>query len=199
MSGVCALPETWLGYVKPFSGEHVLFWMKQAGKRPVGLKWILYLKQLTKHSSSYHFVSLPCSSQDPFSRLQLVLPSTPAPLRVHQRVAATRASRLLKAHGQENKETLVAAPATESLGPLSQPQHQEGPSIFRLPRLMGNNSSRYKWEILWGFNSPNRNKELSDSPVKKGNALYLSKTTLHPNLHEFIWTVLTIFYWIQAK
>lgn len=50
--------------------------MKQAGKRPVGLKWILYLKQLTKHSSSYHFVSLPYFSPDPFSRLRLVLSST---------------------------------------------------------------------------------------------------------------------------
>lgn len=76
MSGVCALPETWLSYVKPFSGERVLFWMKQVGKRPVGLKWILYLKQLTKHSSSYHFVSLPSFSPDPFSRLRLVLLST---------------------------------------------------------------------------------------------------------------------------
>lgn len=56
MSGVCTLPETWLGCVKPFSGECALFWMKQAGKRPIGLKCILYLKQLTKHSSSYHFL-----------------------------------------------------------------------------------------------------------------------------------------------
>lgn len=72
-----SLPETWLGCVKSFSGVCVLFWMKQAGKRPVGLKWILYLKQLTKYSSSYHFVRVAYFFPDPFSRLWLVLSSTP--------------------------------------------------------------------------------------------------------------------------
>lgn len=145
------LPETWLGCVKSFSGVCVLFWMKQAGKRPVGLKWILYLKQLTKYSSSYHVVSVAYFFPDPFSRLWLVLSRHSASLRAHQRVP--RASRHRRASGHENKETLIGAPAAKSLGPLSQPSHEEETSIFLLTQLKGNNSSRYNLEILWSFNS----------------------------------------------
>lgn len=112
------LPETWLGCEKSFSGVCVLFWMKEAGKKPVGLKWILYLKQLTKYSSSYHFVSVAYFFPDPFSRFWLVLSST---LCISQGTSELpRASRHRRASGHENKETLIGAPAAKSPGPLSQ-------------------------------------------------------------------------------
>ena len=167
MSGVCALPETWLGYVKPFSGDYVLFWTKQAGKRPVGLKWILYLKQLTKHSS-YHFVSLPYFSPDPFSRLWLVLSSTLCisqgaseggcyPGLVATRMPVdTRTRRLLW-------EPQLPSHWIHYPNPSMRKGHPSFCSLGLWEIIPLGIIWKY-WEalILW-----NHNKELSDSPMKK--------------------------------
>lgn len=195
MSGVCALPETWLGYVKPFSGECVLFWMKQAGKRPVGLKWILYLKQLTKHTSSYHFVSLPYFSPDPFSRLRLVLSST---LDISQGASEGGCY-----PGPVATRELVDTRTRRLLWEPQPPSHWVHYPNLSMRKGHSSFCSLSLWEIIppgifWKYREAlifwNHNKELS-----KANALYLYNITLHPKLPELIWTVLTEVYWIQAK
>lgn len=154
--------------------------MKRVGKRPVGLKCILYLKQLTKHSSSYHFVSLSYFSLDPFSRLQLMLSSSlcnsqgasesgcyPGPVAT-QELVDTRTRRLLW-----------------ELQPPSHWIHYPNPSLRK-----GHPSfcSLSLWEIIppgtiWkdceALLLRNHNKELSDSPLKKG-MLYIYAASKAP-------------------
>lgn len=182
-----SLPETWLGYVKSFSGECVLFWMKQAGKRPVGLKWILSLKQLTKYSSSYHFVSVAYFFPDPFSRLWLVLSSTlcisqgtseggccPGPVATGESVD-TRTRRLLL-------EPQLPSHWVHYPNPSMRKGHPSFCSLSLRETIPPGIIWKYcEALILW-----NHKKELSDSLMKKGMVcIYLILCFIQSSLNLF--------------
>lgn len=178
------LPETWLGCVKSFSGVYVLFWMKQAGKRPVGLKWILYFKQLTKYGSSYHFVSVAYFFPDPFSRLWLVLSSTlhlsghirgcPGPVTTGEPVD-TRTRRLLL-------EPQLPSHWVHYPNPSMRKRQPSFCSLSLRKIILPGIIWKYcEALILW-----NHNKELSDFLMKKGMlCLYLILCCIQSSLDLF--------------